>query len=478
MTDAEPHRTTSATGTWGELFGPQYRTAVAVLAGGIALFATNTYLTAAALPDAVADIGGDRFYAWVMTVFLMTSVLSSMVVTRALSRWGARGAYLIAFTLFGIGSVLCAATPTMLLMLVGRAVQGLGGGLLTGLAFTVIRLALPSRLWVKGVGLTSAMWGVGNLIGPVLGGFFAQIGIWRGSFWLLVVVTVVIAALAVRALPSRGEETEVVDGLPVGALAMVLAATVAVSVAGSVDDTAWIVGLAVVAVLGLVGFVVVDRRGDDGLLPRLTYRTGSPLKWIYISIAVLAVGSTSEAFIPLFGQQIAGMGPLVAGMLGAALSWGWSFAQILSTTWASGRSALTVRVLGPAVLGTGLAGYGLLQTSVSTPTLVAWFVLLFIAGAGIGMAYPHIATAAMSITDDPAEAARASAGVNTVQMVANAFGMSVAGLLVSVGPVAGVFGDGPVASARMLTLGFALLTWLGVLAAVASVRGGRASERR
>ncbi|AZG45304.1 MFS transporter [Gordonia insulae] len=464
----------SPSGTWRELFAPEHRVAVTVFAGGIAVFAINTYLTAASLPSAVADIGGQRLYAWVMTVFLITSVFSSMIVTRSLARWGARGAYLIAFALFGVGSLICAVTPTMPIMLGGRAIQGLGGGLLTGLSFAVIRLALPARLWVRAVGLTSAMWGVGNLIGPVLGGLFAQIGFWRGSFWLLVIATAIITVLARRALPARRSADADPTPMPFASLTFVVVATVAVSVAAVVDGTRTVLVLVGVAVAAMLVFVLVDRRRPAGLLPRLTYTSGSPLRWMYVSIAVLAIGSTSEAFIPLFGQEIAGMGPLVAGMLGAALSWGWSSAQIASTTWAAGRAAAIVRIVGPGLLGTGLATYGLLQFSSSGVMVAAWFVALFIAGTGIGMAFPHIATAAMTITPDDAEAARASAGVNTVQMVANTFGSAIAGLLVSVGAtVKWAGGDPVVASARFLTFGFAALALAGVFAAVASVRRPR-----
>lgn len=449
---------------------------MAVFAGGIAVFAINTYLTAASLPSAVADIGGQRLYAWVMTVFLITSVFSSMLVIRTLTRWGARNAYLIAFATFGVGSLVCALTPTMPIMLGGRAIQGLGGGLLTGLAFAVIRLALPERLWVRAVGLTSAMWGVGNLIGPVLGGLFAQVGFWRGSFWLLALATAIITALALRALPARARDDPDPTPLPIVSLILLVGATVAVSVAGVIDGTRTVSILVAVAIVTALGFVLADRRSRVGLLPRLTYTARNPLKWIYVSIAVLAIGSTSEAFIPLFGQQIAGMEPLVAGMLGAALSWGWSTAQIASTTWAHGRRATAVRIAGPAVLSVGLATYGLLQFTASSAVIVGWFIALFIAGTGIGMAFPHIATAAMTITTDENEAARASAGVNTVQMVANTFGSATAGLLVSIGAAVGAAGDPEVTSARFLTFGFAALAMAGVGAAVVSVRQSRPTD--
>lgn len=469
---AESAREATAPGSWSELFDSAHRVAVTVFAGGIALFATNTYLTAAALPNAVADIGGERLYAWVMTVFLITSVLSSMLVTTALSRFGSRGAYLVAYGTFGVGSLICTLAPTMPILLVGRGIQGLGGGLLTGLAFTVIRVALPARLWVRAVGLTSAMWGVGNLLGPVLGGLFAQFNAWRGAFALLLIVTVVMAILAARALPSGRADDAEHHPIPVLSLILILLATSAVSLASIVDGAGAMITLVVIAAALLPVFVLVDRRRAVGLLPRLTYLRSSPLKWIYLSVVVLAVGSTSEAFIPLFGQQIAGMAPLMAGFLGAALSWGWSVGQLSSTTWAEGpRGSAIVRVAGPAVLATGLAAYGALQLSDHGGLVVTgWFIALFVAGTGIGMAFPHQAGAAMTITPDDAEAARASAGINTVQMVANTFGSALAGLLVAVGATLGSGADDHIASARTLSFGFAAVAALGIFAAIASLR--------
>ncbi|MBD0862345.1 MFS transporter [Gordonia sp. zg691] len=455
----------TSTGGWSELLAREHRAAVCVFAGGILVFAINTFLTAASLPSTIADIGGEEFYAWVVTVFLIASVVASMLVTRALAQFGARGAYLIGFSTFALGSLVCAVTPTMPIMLGGRLIQGLGGGLLTGLAFAVVQIALPRRIWGRAIALISAMWGVGNLVGPALGGMFAEVGLWRGSFWFLCAVTVAIGVLAARALPrQRGSGDR--DPLPWASLAAVTAAAAAVSVAGVVGSTPMIVVLCVVAVLALVGFAAVDRRGAIGLLPRLTYLAGNPLKWMYVSIAILAIGSTAEAFLPLFGQLVGGMSPLAAGLLPAALSSGWTVAQISSSTWAHGKWATAARVAGPAFLAAGMAGYGILQSSTSPAAIAGWYASLVVAGMGIGMAFPHIATAAMSITTDPSEAARASAGINSVQMVANTVGSAAAGLLVSLG-------SDDVGSARFLAFGFAGLALVGVIFAAISVRPAR-----
>ena len=96
------------------------------------------------MPSAVADIGGQRFYAWVTTVYLVASVVAATTVHATLTRLGPRWSYLLGLSVFGAGSLVRAAAPTMEILLVGRTVQGAAGGLLAGLGYAVINTALPS----------------------------------------------------------------------------------------------------------------------------------------------------------------------------------------------------------------------------------------------------------------------------------------------------------------------------------------------
>ena len=75
-----------AAGTWRELLGVRYAPVATVLAGGVLLEASNVYLTTSLLPTIVADIGGAEFYSWTMTTFLVASVITSMLVSRALTQ--------------------------------------------------------------------------------------------------------------------------------------------------------------------------------------------------------------------------------------------------------------------------------------------------------------------------------------------------------------------------------------------------------
>src|SRR5207253_313073 len=109
--------------------------------------------------------------------------------------------------------------------------------------------------------------------------------------------------------------------------------------------------------------------------PKSTYTAGSPLKWIYLSIIVLAMGAVAEAFAPLFGQRLAGLQPLVAGFLGAAVSVGWSVTMLFSANASRPATIRLMRIAGPAVLAVGLTLAGLLQQdNAGAGLVVGWFL--------------------------------------------------------------------------------------------------------
>ncbi|MEV4115400.1 MFS transporter [Nonomuraea sp. NPDC049695] len=455
--------------SWRELLGPEHFGAAIVLAGGVLVGAINIYLAASLLPTAVADLGGASFYAWNMTIYLVAMVIATMLVGRFLSRWGNVGAYLLGFATFTAGSLACALSPAMAVLLVSRGVQGLGAGLLSGLGFAVIRSALPTRLWTRGAALMSAMYGVGNFAGPALGGLFAQVGSWRLAFGVMAVIAAVCAAIVPRALPG-GERGDVRPPIPAASLLLVMAAAGAVSAAGVLPGTpAKAAGISG-ALLLMAGFVVHERRSEFRVFPRTTYQRGSSLKWVYLTLALLTSGVAVESFLPLFGQRLGGLPPLVAGFFAAAVSLGWSVTQIGSSSVSGERAVRRLRALGPALLALGLFVQGLLQRE-DTPVwlVVIWVPMLFIAGSGIGLAYPHLSVAAMSSTRDPEEGQRAAAAIATVTSLSIAFGTAVAGVLLNLG------GASMLDSARYVMFGLAGICAIGALTAHAVNRTPQAA---
>jgi MFS family permease len=459
--------TTIRVGTWGDLLGPRYLGTSTVLAGGVALYATNAFLTISLLPSAVADIGGQRLYAWVTTVYLVASVVAATIVSSMLARFGPRWAYLSGLAVFGLGSVTCALAPSMEVLLAGRVLQGAAGGLLAGLGYAVINAALPQWLWTRASALVSAMWGVGTLVGPAAGGVFAQIGQWRWAFGALAVLTVVMAPVVPMALPGRTaaeERGRVRWNIPVWSLVLLGAAALCVSVAGIPRNPGVTVALLVAGAVLVAIFMIVDRRGHATVLPPTAFRPG-PLKWIYLTIGFMMAATMVDMYVPLFGQRLAGLAPVVAGFMGVAISIGWTVSELVSASVNRTRVILRIVAVAPLLMVVGLAVAAFSQHDGATPQQVAvWAAGLFVTGAGIGMAWPHLAAWAMGSVDDPEEGGIAAAAINTVQLICGAFGAGVAGVVVN------MTDRGDATAARWL---FAVFAGLAVVACVASYRASR-----
>ncbi len=456
---------TPDTGTWRQLLGARYLGASTVLAGGVLLYATNEFLTISLLPSAVSDIGGQRFYAWVTTVYLVASVVAATTVHSLLIRLGPRLAYLLGLTVFAAGSSVCALASSMEVLLAGRTVQGSAGGLLAGLGYAVINTALPNALWTKASALVSAMWGVGTVIGPAAGGLFAQFGHWRWAFGILVVLAAAMAVLVPVALPARGATSATTPGIPVWSLAILGAAAMSVSVAGIPHDWRATAALLTLGVALVVAFLAVDRRAGASVLPPSTFGPG-PLKWIYLSLGVLMAATMVDMYVPLFGQRLGHLSPVTAGFFGAVLSVGWTAGEIVSASLQNRRVITRTVAFAPIVMAAGLAaGAVLIRDGMSPWLVIAWAAALVVTGAGIGIAWPHLSAWAMSRVDDPAEGPAAAAAINTVQLICGAVGAGLAGVVVNLSDTAGA------AAARGLFAAFAVLAVVG---AIASFRSDRA----
>ena len=466
--------TARTTGGWRELLGARYLGTSVVLAGGVALYATNEFLTISLLPNTVAEIGGSRLYAWVLTLYLVGSVVAATMVNPMLQRVGPRTSYLLGLAVFAVASLACGVAPNMEILIAGRALQGVAGGLLAGLGYAVINAALPRALWTRASALVSAMWGVATVVGPATGGLFAQFGLWRWAFVAMAIVTVLMAMLVPVALPAgriNPSAAAPVMKVPVWSLVLIGAAALAISVAQIPHNIFATAGLLAAGIVLVGMFVLVDWRMHAAVLPPSVFGPG-PLKWIYLTMGVLMLGAMVDTYVPLFGQRLAHLTPVAAGFLGAALAVGWTVSEIVSASLENPRAIGRVIAAAPVVVASGLALGAFTQRDNASAGIVAlWALALLVAGIGIGMAWPHLSVRAMDSVNDPAEGGAAAAAINTVQLISAAFGAGLAGVVVNTTQ------GGDMMEARWLYAVFTALSAVGVAASYGATRGDRHTAR-
>ncbi len=167
---------------------PLTRADIATIMTGlmIAMFpgALDTTIVAPAMPTIARELGDAEHLPWIVTAYLLVSTAATPLYGKLSDIHGRRIMLLVAISIFALGSVLCALAPTMITLALARAVQALGGGGLVSVAMTVVGDIIPPRERVRYQVYTSIMWTTASLMGPVLGGWFAEKWHWSWMFWI------------------------------------------------------------------------------------------------------------------------------------------------------------------------------------------------------------------------------------------------------------------------------------------------------
>src|ERR1700741_312446 len=148
------------------------------------LAALDQTIVAPALPTIGSSLGNAEYLSWIVTAYLLTATAVTRLYGQLADIRGRRPVIFGAIGIFVAGSIISALAPSMLMLITGRAIQGIGGGGLGALAMTVIGDLVPPRERGQYQGYISGMWGVASLAGPVVGGFLAHNWHWSMIFWI------------------------------------------------------------------------------------------------------------------------------------------------------------------------------------------------------------------------------------------------------------------------------------------------------
>ncbi|MDR0218289.1 MAG: MFS transporter [Enterobacteriaceae bacterium] len=457
---------------WRDLFSSKNAPSAIALSIGVGLMATYSLIAITILPSAVDDIGGLHLYAWNMTLYIVASIIGSILSARLLNTLGARNAYLIAALIFFIGSLICTLAPTMKMMLIGRTIQGLGGGLLYALSYSMVNLVFPQSLWPRAMALISGVWGVATLIGPAIGGIFAEMNAWRYAFGIMLPVILFYALFAYRVLPKKLAQNSTKTSLPFVQLILLSVAVLAVS-AGSLsqDIRMNIIGI-ITAVVLVTLLVFYERRARVKLLPENALSLHSPHLILFATMTLLVIGLAGDMFVPYFLQILHGQSPLVSGYMVAMAAIGWTVGEVLSASWQGAKMRFAVSS-GPAFM---LAGMLLLLVILPHQSAGEWQIILPLIlglglfGFGVGFGWPHLLTRILLVSSD-ADKNIAGSSITTIQLFASAFGAALAGMITN------IFGfyqpggiEGAASASHWLFLLFAIAPILALLTAQKSAR--------
>ena len=320
----------------------------------------------------------------VIAIYLVVVMATLPTIGRLSDRFGRRKAYIGGFVLFGLGSVVAAIAPSFAILLVGRMVQAVGGGVLMAGSLALIAEHVPRRKTGRSVAVMVTTQAIAGLIGPPLGGVLVAIGGWQAVFWAGLPLAVVGIVLTVTAVPAstahRDSSIDIPGAVLLSAIFLGVGAgisSLAAPVFGQIPAVAWF-SVAWIAFLLLVPAEMIARRP---LVDRRLFRQS---RFMSATVAtLLSTGTLMSCFaiLPFWLEQAHGVTPVVAGLAFLPIGIG-----VGATSRAGGRLGDASRTGIVTTAGMGTAALGFILAAFATHHVV-WPLLLvglFLVGCGNG----------------------------------------------------------------------------------------------
>lgn len=350
------------------------------------LAAMDTTIVSTAIPQIVGDLGGFALFSWVFSIYLLAQTVTIPVYGKLSDLFGRKRVLMVGAVIFLAGSAACALAWNMPALIVFRGLQGLGAGSIMATVATLAGDLYSVRERASIQGWLSSVWGIAAIVGPVLGGAFAEYVSWRWIF--LINLPIGVAALALLGVFLHESFERRRPRIDYAGAVLVLACVGTLIFGLLQGGQAWpwlslpsVVVFAVTVVLG-AALVWVERHAAEPIMPGWLWNRrvlgGANLATIGMGVVMMA----PETYLPTFAQSVLGLGAIASGLVLASMSIGWP----LASSW-SGRLYLRIgfrqTALGGAVL-IMLATVGFVLLPRPAPV---WSVVLdtVVLGAGFGL---------------------------------------------------------------------------------------------
>ena len=400
----------------------------AVLTGTLlALFlaAMDSTIIGTILPDIKRSLPGVAYYPWVVSGFILATVLIAPLAGRAADLFGTRRMFLAFVAVFLAGSLAAGVVQTMLQLVAARIVQGFGAGGISVLAYVTFAQIFDVEKRAKMQGLLSGVWGIAAIAGPAVSSLITRQWGWQWVFYINIPLCLA-AVVMLRNLPSTAAAPNEARRLDLPGLALVstsiLSTLLVVMMPADTTDLPWLVLLIGIAAITAGLFVRHLRRHPHESVIDIAFFADAGLRaQSIIVVASALVMYTSVTLVPQFLQEVRGDTVVQSGMVVMFAAIGWVLGASVGGQVLARLGFKKLNTLGLLGLGVGSA---LLTVLGSETPIVVGYVSQALIGAGIG----QISIAALLLAQQSLPASRVGVATANVQLLRNigaVFGVNV-----------------------------------------------------
>ncbi|MFA0833768.1 MAG: MDR family MFS transporter [Methanobacterium formicicum] len=363
---------------------------IAGLMVGLLVAAFDYSIMGTAMPQVINSLQGMEYYVWPFTVYMLTSTISIIFFGKLSDIYGRKHVLIAGIGIFVITSVMCGFATNMFQLILFRGLQGIGGGILLSLPFIVVGEIFPPRDRAKYMGIVGSVFGLADVLGPILGGVITDNFGWRWIFFINVPIGIAAITLILYSLPNfkLPDVKKIIDVNGMITLTLALSSLfLALTLAGDLNrySLTEIIGILIFSGVMFILFCRAEKKAAEPILPLNLFKNSIFSISALESFLASALMFSGIIYVPLFAQGVLGISATNAGLLMIPMLLSLTLASIVTGQIISITGRYKMLVIAEFLI-TGIGVVLLSSMNANTPyyLLVAYSTVL---GIGSGMAY-------------------------------------------------------------------------------------------
>jgi EmrB/QacA subfamily drug resistance transporter len=367
---------------------------------GLLLAALDQTIVSTAMPTILGVFGGLDKFVWVYSAYLITSVAGMPIFGKLSDMYGRKRFFLVGLVIFMIGSALCGTAQSMTQLIIYRAIQGIGGGALMPIVFTIIFDIFPPEKRGKMQGLFGAVFGLSSVLGPLAGAFFTDYVQWRWIFYVnlpLGIIAFIMLYLAYHEAKSFKKQKIDWAGtvLMIGAIVCLM---FGLELGGK--EYPWnsgqIVSLFIGFVILLIVFLWWQTKASDPIVTLSLFKNRLFTASMGIAFFYGAIMISSASYIPLFIQGVFNGTATSAGLVLTPMMLGVVASSIIGGRFIGKTSYRNIMLVSIVLMMISMLLLGTMSIETKRWVVTMYMILM---GLGMGVSFPIIATSALQNLD-------------------------------------------------------------------------------
>ncbi|MGB9937780.1 MAG: MDR family MFS transporter [Methanobacterium sp.] len=366
---------------------------IMIMAGlmmGLLVAALDYSIMGTAMPRVINSLQGMEFYVWPFTIYMLTSTISIIIFGKLSDIYGRKHVLIAGIITFVVTSVLCGFATNMFQLIIFRGLQGIGGGILLTLPFIVVGEIFSPRERAKYMGILASVFGLADVLGPIIGGVITDALGWRWIFFVNIPVGIAAVTIILYSLPNFKLDyaKKVIDYSGIITLTLTLSSLfLALTLAGNLSTypLTGIAGLLLFSGFIFILFIRAEKKALEPILPLYLFKNPIFSVSAIESFLASALMFSGVIYVPLFAQDVLGISATNSGLLMIPMLFSLTMASIITGQIISKTGKYKKLVIVEFII-TGIGVVLLSSMTLDTPyyLLIAYSTIL---GIGSGMAY-------------------------------------------------------------------------------------------